>query len=177
MKNLLKKTGYTDIMVSIAFAIIGIFMIINTNSAIRIIAYILGGIFIVIGIIKTINYFSVKGNNDFFNYDLIYGVIAIIVGLVMIFYSGAVETMLRVVIGVWIMYSGLLRLSLAIKLRKADVKFWNASLVMAILMIACGIYITFTQGAIVLTIGIIMLIYSIMDLVESAIFMKNVKEL
>ena len=47
MKNLLKKSGWMDILVSIVFAMIGIFMITQTDLAIKIISYILGGMFIV----------------------------------------------------------------------------------------------------------------------------------
>ncbi len=67
MKNFLKKSGWIDILVSIVFAIIGIFMIMKTDLAIKIISYILGGIFIVIGIIKSIDYFLSKGKYDFYN--------------------------------------------------------------------------------------------------------------
>ena len=52
MKNFLKKSGWIDILVSIIFAIIGIFMIAKADLAIKIISYILGGMFIAIGIIS-----------------------------------------------------------------------------------------------------------------------------
>ena len=58
MKDFLKKTGWTDIVISVIFAIIGIFMIIKTDIATKVIAYVLGGIFILIGIIKILNYGS-----------------------------------------------------------------------------------------------------------------------
>lgn len=177
MKNLLKKSGWTDVIVSAIFAIIGILMIVKTDAATKIISYILGGIFIVVGLVKIVDYFIAKGNYDFYNYDLIYGIIAIIIGLITILCGDAIGAMFRIMIGVWIMYSGLIRLTLSLKLHAAKSKTWIVSLLMALLMIACGIYITFTQGAIILTIGIIMVIYSVMNLIESVIFIKNVNEI
>ena len=177
MKKFLKKSGWVDILVSIIFALIGIFMILRTDLAIKIISYALGGMFIGIGIVKSINYSLSKGKYDFYNYDLIYGIIAIIIGLVTIFCSGLIESMFRIMIAIWIIYSGLMRLSLSLKLHAAQIGMWNVSLILSIIMIIGGIYILFQSGALILTIGIIMLVYSIIDLVESAIFIKYVDEL
>ncbi len=177
MKSFLKKSGWVDILVSIVFAIIGIFMITKTDLAIKIISYALGGIFIAIGVIKGLDYFLSKGKYDFYNNDLIFGIIAIIIGLVTIFCSDLIESMFRIMIALWIIYSGLIRLSLSLKLHSAQINVWNASLILSIIMIIGGIYILFQNGALILTIGIIMLVYSIIDLIESVIFIKYVDKL
>lgn len=91
MENFLKKTGFTSIVTSLVFAIIGIILITNPESTMIIISYILGAIFIIAGGIKTINYFISKGNYDFYNYELIYGIIAIILGVITIFYSATIR--------------------------------------------------------------------------------------
>lgn len=176
MDKFLKKTGWTDVITSIVFAIIGILLITKAELAIKAISYVLGGIFIALGAVKIINYISNKGNSDFFNNDLVYGAIAAILGLVIIFNSGAIEFIFRIVVGIWIVYSGVLRISFAMKLNKAGVPVWNLSLVMAILMVIAGIFIIFTEGALIKTLGIVILAYAIMDLIQSFIFMKNVKE-
>ena len=177
MKNFLKKTGWTDVIVAIIFALIGIFMIINPDSATKIISYIIGGIFIVVGIIRIVNYYIAKGDYDFYNYDLLYGITAIVIGLVTITCSGLIESLFRIMIGAWIIYSGLLRLSLSMKLHRAEVNMWSLSLVLSIIMIIGGMYMILEGGALIVTIGVIMVIYSISDLVESIIFVKNVNEL
>ena len=177
MKNILKKSGWIDILVSIVFAIIGIFMIVKTDLAIKIISYVLGGMFIAMGIVKSTDYFLSKGKYDFYNYDLVYGIIAIIIGLITIFCSGLIESMFRIMIAFWIIYSGLIRLSLSLKLHSVQIDMWNISLILSIIMIISGVYILFQNGALILTIGIIMLVYSIIDLIESAIFIKYVDEL
>lgn len=177
MKDFLKKSGWTDILVSVVFAVIAIFMITKSDAVVKIISYVLGGIFIVMGIVKIIDYFASKGKYDLYNYDLIYGIIAIIIGLVTIFCSSLIESMFRIVIAIWIIYSGLVRLSLSLKLHTAKINAWSVSLILSIIMIIGGIYMLFQSGALVLTIGIIMLVYSIIDLIESAIFIKYVDKL
>ena len=177
MKSFLKKSGWADVLVSIAFAIIGIFMIVKTDLAVKIISYILGGIFIAMGIVKIIDYFLSKGKYDLYNYDLLYGIIAIVIGFITIFCSGLIESMFRIVIAVWIIYSGVMRLYLSLKLHTAQISIWSVSLILSIIMIIGGIYVFFQNGALVMTMGIIMLVYSIMDLIESLIFIKHVDEL
>ena len=122
-------------------------------------------------------YILSKGKYDFYNYDLIYGIIAIIIGLITIFCSNLIESMLRIMIALWIIYSGLVRLSLSLKLHAAKINMWNVSLILSIIMIIGGIYMILQNGALIVTIGIVMLVYSVIDLIESAIFMKYVNEL
>ncbi len=177
MKNFLKKSSWIDILVSIIFAIIGIFMIVKTDTAVKIISYVLGIMFIAIGVMKCVDYFLSKGKYDFYNYDLIYGIIAIVIGLITIFCGNLIESMFRIMISLWIIYSGLIRLSFSLKLRTAQISMWSLSLILSIIMIIGGLCMLFQSGAIVLSIGIIILVYSIMNLIESIIFIKNVDEL
>ena len=90
-----------------------------------------------------------------------------------------IETILRILIGIWIIYSGAMRLGLSFKLQKidSDNKIWVAVLLIALAILLCGLYIIATPGIIVMTIGVIMVVYAIMDIVEEIIFMKNVKDL
>ena len=86
--------------------------------------------------------------------------------------------MIRILIGIWIVYSGCMRLGLAIKLQKfdSDSRIWIPGLIIAIAMLICGLYIITSQGAIMMTIGIIMVAYAVMDIIEEVIFMKNIKK-
>ena len=79
-------------------------------------------------------------------------------------------------IAFWIIYSGIIRLSLSLKLHSVQIDMWNLSLILAIMMIIGSVYILFQNRALILTIGIIMLVYPIIDLIESVIFIKYVYE-
>ena len=50
-------------------------------------------------------------------------------------------------------------------------------LIVAFAMFVCGIYITFTSNAIIVTIGIIIVTYAVLDIIESLIFLGNIKKL
>ena len=176
MEKFLKKVGWTSIITSIILLIIGIIMIYNPETTMQFISTILGIFFIMIGIIKLINYFIAKGNSVLYDNEIAWGVISIIVGLVVMVYSNTIENIFRIMIGIWIIYSGFIRLTLSFKLKHINQKICIFALILSIFMIIAGLYITFYANALIITIGIMLLIYSIMDLIESFIFMKNLKD-
>lgn len=177
MEDFFKKTGLVSIVTSIVFAVLGLILMYNPSQVLTIVCYILGTVFIIIGGLKVIAYFMAKGKYDLYNYDLAFGIIAIVAGIVVIFASETIMKILAIIIGIWIIYSGLVRLGLALKLRKAKSDFWIAVAVIAAIMIICGLYMVIDSSVIVSTIGLVMLIYAILDIIEGVIYMKTVKQL
>lgn len=177
MKEILKKTGYSDMLISVIFALIGLFMIVNAETATKIISNVIGGVIIAVGIVKIISYYIAKKNDEINMYNIFYGIIAVIVGLIIITCSGLIGSIFRIMIGIWIIYSGIIRLSFTLRLRNADCDIWKVSIILSIIIVIGGLYILFNQGAIILTIGTIILVYSISDLMESVIFMKYIDKL
>ena len=133
--------------------------------------------FMVIGIYKIINYFTSKENNDFYNLDLIYGLTAIVIGIVAMAYMNIIGSVFRIIIGVWIIYTSFVRINTALQIKKLGSIAWIWGLVLAIIMFMCGLYTVINPGTIIVTIGIIMIIYSIIDIIENIIFMKNVNDI
>lgn len=177
LKKILKKTGWISILESLIFIILGIILVSNPEGTITVISRILGTVFIVIGILKIISYFMTREKDDFYNYDLIYGIIAIIIGIVVIAYMNIIGSLFRIIIGIWIIYTALIRINLAIKIKKINSTIWIYSLMLAILMIICGVYTIVNSSVIVVTIGTIMIIYALADIIENIIFMKNIKDI
>lgn len=174
MEQFLKKTGWTSIITSIITAAIGILIIGNPTVINNVIAYTLGAIFIIFGLVKLISYVIAKGTYDFYNYEMIYGILAVVMGIITIVYSNTIGTIFRLIIGVWILYSGFMRLGLVSKLKKLEINEWKYALVIAILILICGIYVLAKAEAIGIAVGVAVLIYSIMDIVEGIIFLRNV---
>lgn len=179
MEQFFKKIGWTSIVTSLGFAILGIIIAYNPNTTFQIISYVLGGILIAYGVIKIIEYFKMKDVNSLYSSELSFGIIAALFGIVVIVCSDMIETMIRILIGIWIVYSGVMRLGLAIRLQKfdSDNRIWVPVLFIALAMLLCGIYIIASPGAVMMTIGIIMVVYAVMDIIEEIIFMKNVKDI
>lgn len=177
LEKILKKTGMSSLITSIIFAILGIILIMKPTETVKVIAVILGIMFILIGLYKIMNYIRNKGKYDFYNYDIAYGIIAIILGIVTVYYSNQIGTFFRILIGLWIIYSAIIRANLSFKLKNIASNVWIYSLIIALLMVSCGIFIICNSGAIIMTLGIVVLVYSILDIAESIIFLSNVSKL
>lgn len=177
LEKVLKKTGVTSLVTSIIFAILGIILIANPEGTIKFIAIILGVLFGLVGLYKIVNYIENKGKYDFYNNDIAYGVIAIVLGIVTICYSTQIGAIFRIIIGLWIVYSAILRINLSIKLKTIDSNVWIYSLIIALIMAFCGIFIIYNSGAVIVTLGIVVVIYSVLDAIESIMFLNNVSKL
>ena len=177
IKKIFKKSGWISILESVIFLILGFILICFPEGSVNFITTVLAIIFIIIGIFKVINYIASKGNSDFYNFDLIYGIIAIVIGIIVIIFRSTLISVLRIVIGIWIMYSALIILNSSLKLKQIAHDVWVPSLILAIIMFICGLFIALNSGTVVITIGIIIVVYSIIDIIESIIFMKNVKDI
>ena len=158
-------------------AILGIILITNPEGTVKFVSAILGIMFILAGAYKIISYYQNKGKYDIMNYDIAYGIIAIILGIATIAYSEQISSIFRIFIGIWIVYSSIMRFSLALKLKTISSNIWIYSIILAICMFICGLYTIFVSNLVVVSIGISILIYAIIDAIEDIIFLVNVSKL
>ena len=177
IESFFQKVGVVSIVTAIVFGVLGLILMTNPELVLSVIFYVLGAIFLIVGIFKLFSYFMERGQYNLQNQDLAFGIIAIIAGLVVIFAKDTITGLLAIVIGVWIIYIGLVRLGLAINLRRTKSEFWITVAVIAAIIIFCGIYMLVYPQAVATTIGLIMLIYAVLDLIESVIYLKTVKQL
>ena len=97
----LKKTAWSAVAESILIMVFGILLVVWPDITIVVIANVFGAILISSGIYQVINYFVVKGQNDFFNNSLLSGVIAILIGIAAIVVGEDIANIFRIVIGIW----------------------------------------------------------------------------
>lgn len=170
-KKFLKKSGWTDIIISLIFVIFGIMLISRPEAIVSVISILLGAIFIVMGVLKAIDYYS-NGKQD--NYLIAISVVMIIVGIIVMFCADIILSIFRILIAIWIIYSGIMNLQTAIIWKDYKSRLWLFTLALAIVTIIVGIYILMNTGAILQTIGVAILIYGLVDIIESFIFIKKV---
>ncbi len=172
MEKFLKKSSWTDMIVSVLFVLFGIMLIARPESIMSIISVLLGAICVVMGILKGIDYFA-SGKND--NYLLGIAIVAIITGIIIMFCANIILSVFRILIAIWIIYSGIMNLQTTIVWKDYQSKLWLLTLLFAITMIIAGIYILINNGAMLQIVGGIIVTYGILDILESAIFIKNIE--
>lgn len=172
-----KQSAWVAIIESLATIILGIFLIAFPDAVIKVIAYIVGIFLVIKGAYQIINYFVVKGQNDYFNNNLLFGIISGLVGIAALVMGEEIASVFRVVIGIWIIYESLVRVNTAIKLHAAGIEAWKISLVLALAMLVVGVFITFFEGAVVTLIGWMLILSGIIGIIGDVMFIQSVNSL
>ena len=170
-KKFLKKSSWTDIIISLIFILFGIMLISRPESIMSIISIVLGLIFIVMGALKLVRYFS-EGKTD--KYLISVSVILIIIGVIIMFCADIILSAFRILIAIWIIYSGIMNLQTSIIWKEYKSKLWLTTLILSFVIILAGVYILINNGAIIQTIGVVILVYALVDIIENFIFIKKV---
>ena len=176
MINFFKKVSVASILTSIAIGILGLIILFNPNETIALLSLILGIIIMIIGIGKIISYIILRKELNFYNYDLIYGIIAIVISIIMLANANAFATIVRVIIGIWIAYTGIMKLIYALNLKSLSSSSWIAVMIMAIITIIAGVYIAIDSSILIMVFGVILIAYAVIDIIEQIIFMINVNK-
>lgn len=169
------KKDAVSLITSILFLVIGILLFSNPGGVVKFITYIIGILFIIMGIGKIFSYYRMSSKMNINNTsDLILGIVAIVLGFIIIFCSSAIEFVIRIVMGGWILYTGVIKLIYAFNLKDMKVNSWLYVLIISIIMIICGLYIVIKSNLVFSTIGLVLIIYSIVEIIQYIILPKNI---
>ena len=170
----LKQTAWTAVIESLATVILGILLIAWPEVVLKAIAYIVGIFFVVKGAYQIINYFVVKGQNDFFNNGLLAGIISALIGIAALVMGEEIASIFRIIIGIWLIYESLVRMNTAIKLYSAGISAWKYILILSLIMLVFGVFIAFYTGAVITLIGWAMILVGVVGIVGDIMFIQHV---
>ncbi|MBQ8892222.1 MAG: DUF308 domain-containing protein [Bacilli bacterium] len=164
----IKVKDYSNVFVlvsSIIFLILGAVMYTKPDAVVIITTYVFGGLLILIGVFKCVkNYLDVKKDNTVSSTEMVVGIVLTVLGIICIFLAGVVEAMIRLVIGGWMIFSGINRLINALYLNKKTSNFW-VSLISSIVIIGGGLYTILEANLAFQAIGIVLMIYSVLEII------------
>lgn len=172
----IKKLAWSAILESLALVILGILFIVLQETIVKALAYLIGVFFIVKGGFQIISYYMEKGQNDLFNNGLLSGVVSVLIGIALLIVGEDIAHVFRVVIGVIITYESLARINTATKLSAARIDAWKYILIVALIMLVIGVFITFNSGAVITLIGWMMILAGIVGIVGDAVFIQYVNK-
>lgn len=162
--NVKNYSSILSLISSILFLILGAIMFTKPEAIILFISYVLGGLMIIIGLFKCLkNYLDIKKDNTTSSKEMIMGIVLIVIGVVFIFLANVIEALVRLVIGGWILFSGINRLINALHLNKKTSRF-IVFLSLSILLIITGLYTILEANLAFQTIGIVLMIYSFLEI-------------
>ena len=169
-----KSTSWMAILESLIVGALGVMLLINPDGMFKIIFYVVGIFLIIKGVYKIINYFAVHGKYDFYNNDLLYGIVALVFGVLAVVLWEQLGQVIGIVVGAWMIYGALVRMNSAIKMHTAGIREWFYVLLLSMIMLALGIYMVISVGAVLAVVGWVMLAAAVIGVLDDIIFIKNV---
>ena len=180
MKSYVNKLSQVSIISSVAFIVIGLFLLIKPATTLSMISYVIGIIILVSGIISLIKYFSNHDKVNVYDFGLVFGILNIIIAIVFISNPNMISSIIPLILGIWILVNGIIKLQFAINLRNQPKSNWGYSAIMSGINILLGLFLVFNpfKGAVVITrtIGGILVGYAIIDLLQYRQISKVMKD-
>lgn len=181
MEKKIKKMSNTSLAISIIFVIVGLFLFIKPDLTVSIISYIIGGSLLISGIFSGYKYFSADGIENIFNFDLIYGVLLSIAGMFLLFNPNLLATFFPIILGIWIIVNSITKFQYALLLKKIKNDDWGYTVLISILTFVWGIVLLYNPFETVLlitqTIGVFIIVYAVLDIIDNFIIRKNIKDI
>ncbi len=168
-----KSVSWLAILESLVVGLFGVLLLINPEGITKIIFYVVGIFLMIKGVYKIINYFAVHGKYDFYNNDLLYGIVALVFGVIAVVLWEQLGQVIGIVVGAWMIYGALVRMNAAIKMHTAGIKEWFYVLLLSMVMLALGIYMVISVGAVLAIVGWAMVASAVIGIVDDLIFIRH----
>lgn len=177
----MKSVSWLAILEALIIGAFGVLVLVDADKFQTLIFYVIGIFLMVKGAYKIVNYFAMHGRNDFYNNDLFYGVIALVLGILAVVMSDELGKLVAIIVGAWMIYGALVRLNMAVKLHAAEVKEWFYVMLFALVMMALGIYAIIAannEGAPVMQyLGVAMIVVAILSILDDVFFIRSLDKI
>lgn len=168
------KITLNNLVYSLLFLVFGIILLTSTEDLISIVSKVIGIVLIIGGIVKSIIYIYMKGKLGEYKFsELAIGLLIIFCGVLLIICSSALSFAIRTVVGIWTLFAGINRIILAISVKSVDNTGFKMYLSTSIIMILVGILLI--SGLFDQIIGILIIIYSITEIIDYIYFKSKSK--
>ena len=135
------KIGY--IVMSVLFCVLGVVLLFTPGVSALWIGRLLGIGLILFGAIKLVGYFSRDLFRLAFQYDLAFGLLLMVLGIVTLSHPGDALSFLCVMFGIPVLADGLFKIQIAMYSRQFGIRNWWLVLVLAALTCVVGVVLVF----------------------------------
>ena len=172
------KIGY--IVMSVLFCLAGVLFIAMPEISAKIIGICIGISMILFGIVRLIGYFSKDLYRLAFQFDLEFGILMMILGVIVLFNPENLMAFICVAIGISILLDGLFKIRIAFDSKQFGIKSWWLILALAIVTGVIGVFLIFDSatGSELMTVilGLTLLSEGILNLstvISTVLIVKN----
>ncbi len=161
------------------FLLFGILVYSNPRVSLELLGTFLGVYFIIFGVYAIFEFIA-RDNNPLYGLNILWGILAVIIGLLAIINPFGISTILTFTLGIYLIIVSISKIIDALKLRKYKYDGWSLILVISIILLIFGIFIIInpiiTTMEITEVAGIFIILASILEICNSIMLYGKAKD-
>lgn len=158
-----------DMSIALLYLILGILFFVNPTMSNMLVSLLTGLVLICNGVSSIFSYIK-RESIELFNFNLVFGIVLIIVGILAIIFNNVLSIML----GIYIIIGGIQKVNYGIVLKKFNESSWLITLVTGILYVIIAILAFFTnKNTIVEVTGICLLAFGLINLINTLLLRRR----
>lgn len=138
--RLFSKIMWMDIALSICLTLVGLIFLVYPDVSVTVIGIIFGLLITILGGVLIYTYLK-RREIPLFRFNLIYGILGVILGILTIISPFTFTQVITIFIGIWILYMAIIKIDFAVRLKLLEERSWLFLLVSALLEIFMSILI------------------------------------
>ena len=175
-----KRFKISYAILSGGYILLGVLRLLFPSPESQLLCYMLGGIAIVMGIVRVTIFFSKRDPNRVFHHDLAIGVTLLCVGVYIVARPTDIADILPVVLGFCILFDSVIKLQYAFEMRRTGMKAWYVVLVVAVLAAIAGVLLIihlFSGSTLVYYLGVVLVADGLANLAALLLMTLRLKQL
>ncbi len=152
-KSFLNPSRKDMLVLAVIYLVFGLALCLFQGSVLTTAVRILGIGLIIYGVYELYVYFGLHRSTDMS--PMVIGVPALVIGLILAFWPNLLINFFPVVAGVLLIFNSIAQIQQSLVLKSANIPGWMVSFVLALLMLACGIFLVLRPSGVINTLTMI----------------------
>lgn len=143
MRDRLKNLSVSFVLLSILYVLLGLVLLIWPATVMDMLCYLTGGILLLYGVFAIVGFCRAEMRTAGSFLTLLLGIVAAAVGAVLLLQPALFQSILTIILGIYILIDGLLNLMRTLELRRMEHRGWTIYLVLSLITVVLGLVVVF----------------------------------
>lgn len=143
MRDRLKNLTVSFVVLAILYVLLGLVLLLWPVTVMDVLCYLTGGILLLYGVFAIVGFCRAEERRAVSFLPLFLGIVAAAVGAVLLLQPALFQSILTIILGIYILIDGLLNLKRALELRRMEHGGWTIYLVLSLISVVLGLVVVF----------------------------------
>lgn len=143
MGERLKNLGLSFVLLAAVYAALGLVLLVWPVQVMDALCYLTGGVLLLYGVFAVLIFWRAEGRTAGHFLSLLLGIVAAAVGVLLVLQPALFQSLLTVILGIYIAIDGLLNLKRALELRQLAFPGWGVCAGLSAASVALGLVVLF----------------------------------